>query len=237
MGSPHLVADCPRCGTKSITFDTKTRNQIGTGNADWQLRYEVPAKCRQCGRMTIWVMQLSKYDLHGRVADGRLWALDVSLNDGFENRGYVSPKDSFPIAPPEHIPSELEAVFREAATCKAVNCPNASVAMSRLCLDIVTKILLPSEEDASCRQPNRDERKKLFDRLAYLFEVRILPDDLKELADAIREHGNDGVHDGACQMIDAEDLLDFTVNVLERVYTVPERAKAARQRVRDRRTQ
>lgn len=90
--------------------------------------------------------------------------------------------------------------------------------------------MLPDTEDNSVPQPNSNQRKRLFDRLDFLFANRFLPDDLKDLADAIREHGNDGAHEGVCTDLDAEDLLDFTQNVLERVFTVPQRARQAKSR-------
>jgi hypothetical protein len=50
------------------------------------------------------------------------------------------------------------------------------------------------------------------------------------LADAIREDGNDGVHNQPLGEADALDLQDLTVELLEALYTVPGRLKDAEAR-------
>jgi hypothetical protein len=68
-----------------------------------------------------------------------------------------------------------------------------------------------------------------------LFENRLLPSDLRELAHCIKEEGNDGAHAGTLTKEDAEDLLDFTVALLERLVTEPKKLKLAEERRQDRR--
>jgi len=230
MPNAHLVADCPRCGTKRITFDVLAANLTGMGHAGWNRSYEVPAVCRHCDLVTLWNLELKNYAWSSDQLLSKLWSENIDLNDGFIITDYVSLKDATGVPTPEHVPENIGLMFSEASTSKAVGCPNASAAMSRLCLDLVTKAMLPDPEDTSVAQPNSNQRKRLFDRLDFLFAHRLLPNDLKELAGAIREHGNDGAHDGVCTDLDAEDLLDFTQNVLERIFTVPERARQAKSR-------
>jgi hypothetical protein len=55
------------------------------------------------------------------------------------------------------------------------------------------------------------------------------------LSDCIREDGNDAAHRGALGKPDAEDIQDFTVALLERMYTEPERLKLAEKRRQERR--
>jgi len=52
-----------------------------------------------------------------------------------------------------------------------------------------------------------------------------------------RERRNDGAHAGSLTKVDAEDLLDFTTSLLERLFTEPERLKLAEARRAARRTQ
>jgi hypothetical protein len=59
--------------------------------------------------------------------------------------------------------------------------------------------------------------------------------DLRELSKAIREDGNDGAHQGTLTKGDAEDLLDFTVALLKRVYTEPKQLELAEERRKQRR--
>jgi hypothetical protein len=57
-----------------------------------------------------------------------------------------------------------------------------------------------------------------------------LPEDLAALLDNLREDGNDGAHDGTLTKDDAEDALDFTQILLQRLYTNPERLRLAEAR-------
>lgn len=64
----------------------------------------------------------------------------------------------------------------------------------------------------------------------WLFETGRLPDSLKDLSSCIKEDGNDGAHAGNLKKSDADDLLDFTSVLLERIYTEPERLRLAKER-------
>jgi hypothetical protein len=59
---------------------------------------------------------------------------------------------------------------------------------------------------------------------------------LRELAKCIREDANDGAHVGNLSKEDAEDLLDFTTTLLERLFTEPRRLELANERRQQRRT-
>ncbi len=63
----------------------------------------------------------------------------------------------------------------------------------------------------------------------------LLPEVLKDLSSAIKEDGNDGAHQGTLKKVDAEDVMDFTVALLERLYTEPERLRLAKERRENRR--
>ena len=78
--------------------------------------------------------------------------------------------------------------------------------------------------------PNARTRRDLGLRLPWLFQNGFLPAALKELSACIREDGNDAAHSGTLRKTDAEDLLDFTTALLERIYTEPERLRLAQQR-------
>ncbi|KQS48531.1 hypothetical protein ASG20_14190 [Sphingomonas sp. Leaf198] len=61
--------------------------------------------------------------------------------------------------------------------------------------------------------------------------------ELADLADCVREDGNDGAHDGTLGKADAEDLVDFTQQLLERVYSEPARLRIAKARREARRAE
>lgn len=225
----ELVADCPRCKAAQITFDilaaTKTRTEW-----NWQQWYEAYCCCRQCRRGTIF--QVAQREPRVLPPQGLVATKGVSMNNFVTIEGYVSLKDVASVAPPEHLPPDINAAFKEGATCLAVNCYNAAAAMFRLCVDIATQSMLPATDDDG---PNAKIRRSLGLRLDWLFENGRLPAELHNLSTCIKEDGNDGAHEGSLSKEDAEDLLDFTEALLERLYTEPERLRLAELRRQERR--
>jgi len=223
---PELVANCPRCGANRITFDLvsaiKTVLQYG-----WQNWYEAFCICRQCGRSTTYVLSESVDGDYEHVHETGLVNIEGAVNRYVRIEGTITVKDSAAVAPPAYIPEQIDAVFREGATCLAVGCNNAAGTMFRLCIDLVTRTLLPEEETEGL---NRGTRRNLGLRLPWLFDNRRLPETLRELSTCVREDGNDGAHAGTLTKEDAQDLLDFTAVLLERIYTEPEQLRLAQER-------
>lgn len=113
-----------------------------------------------------------------------------------------------------------------------VECWNAAGTMFRTCVDLATRPLLPTEETAGL---SHRTRRDLGLRLPWLFDNAKLPNDLRDISACIREDGNDGAHQGTLVKEDAEDLLDFTVALLERLFTEPRRLEIAKERRAERR--
>ncbi|MCO6405294.1 DUF4145 domain-containing protein [Aurantimonas endophytica] len=228
----ELVGDCPRCNAGQVTFDvlaaTPTKFEYR-----WKRYFEGFGVCRRCLRSTIFI--LGQRNIEDNSLFERGFPLDGrrSLDHVVQIEGYVSIKDMGAEAPPEYVDPEIEKVFREGATAVAVQCWNAAGAMFRACVDLATRPLLPSEDEEG--GPNRRIRRDLGLRLPWLFENGRLPRDLEGLSHCIREDGNDGAHQGTLTKIDAEDLLDFTRALLERLYTQPERLRLAEIRRLERR--
>jgi hypothetical protein len=228
----ELVANCPRCGSRHITFDITAAKpyRIEYG---WQHWYEAFGICRNCGRTTIFVLSESVNGDYEYVHKTGLLKIDKSLNNFVDIEGHISLKDSASVAPPEFLPKGIEAVFQEGATCLAVGCYNAAGTMFRLCVDLATRSMLPAEDEPGL---NAKTRRDLGLRLPWLFETGRLPTSLKDLSSCIKEDGNDGAHAGTLTEADADDLLDFTSVLLERIYTEPERLRLAKERRDARRT-
>ena len=104
--------------------------------------------------------------------------------------------------------------------------------MFRLALDIATQALLPSGDAG----PDRETRRNLHPRLAWLFQHGKLPKDLEDLASVVKNDGNDAVHRGTVDEETALDLVDFTELLLAQIYTRPERVKIAQKRSAERKT-
>jgi len=166
--------------------------------------------------------------------DARFWAANNHLNDFFDVEGFVSTKDRVANEPPEHCPENIATVFREGATCASVACFNAAATMFRLCVDLVTRPMLP-DADADVAQPTKHQRWNLSARIGWLLQQGHLPAEMGAVLENIREDGNDGAHAGTLTKQDAEDAADFAHLLLERVYTFPERSRLAAERRESRR--
>ena len=222
----ELVANCPRCESNRITFDVEAAKMFRV-DYGWQQWYEAFGVCRHCGRTTIFVLSESVDADYKYVHKVGILRVEGALNLYMNIKGYVSLKDEAPVAPPDHLPREIDSVFREGATCIAVGCYNAAGTMFRLCVDLATKTMLPGEDTPGL---NTKVRRDLGLRLPWLFENGRLPGSLRDLSSCIKEDGNDGAHAGNLTEEDATDLLDFSAALLERIYTEPERLRLAKER-------
>jgi len=222
----ELVANCPRCRAINITFDVTSENFLYQRH-HWQNWYEIFSQCRHCHRSTVFVVSESVNGNYKLIHETGLLKVPGSLNSYVEIHSHVSPKDNLTVAPPEHLPEDIKAIFSEASICIAVGCFNAAGTMFRLCLDMATRGMLP---EADTHGLNARTRRDLGLRLPWLFDNGLLPEALRELSACIKEDGNDGAHAGTLQAADAGDLLDFTGVLLERIYTEPARLREAQSR-------
>ena len=223
----ELVADCPRCGANAHTFVVK--DMISTHiEYRWQRHFEAFCICKNCLRSTIFY--LSQKDSNSEDVcryPQKLSEYKHSFNNILNVEGYVSLRNMASRPAPEHTPEEIEKVYKEGAESALGNCPNAAVAMFRLCIDLATKSLLPNEDIDGI---NNQVRGKLKPRLKWLFDTRRLQNGLESLSECIREDGNDGAHDGTITFEEAEDIMEFCTLLLERLYTEPTKLEIANQR-------
>ncbi len=221
----ELVANCPRCGANQMTFDLVNQLPLYV-KYDWQYWFEAFCICRACNRSSVFV--LSQKDIHDKeeVRKG-LAKLDRAVNQVMKVEGHISLKDAAAQEPPEYLPKNIEAAFREGAACMTIGCYNAAGTMFRLCIDLATRAMLPEGEVEGLTARTR---RDLGLRLPWLFDNRVLPESLRELSACIKDDGNDGAHQGTLGEEDAEDILDFTYVLLERLYTEPRRIELAKER-------
>lgn len=232
----EIVGDCARCGATHTTFDLQSATIVGV-TYGWKQWYEAYCVCRHCHTSMIFKLSDKDYECTKYINKNGLSSISGSVSDIVNIEGFVSLKDAEPISPPEDLPKDIESVFNEGARCLAVGCFNAAGTMFRLCVDLATKSLLPGAEDTTATQPNSKQRRDLGLRLPWLFEQNLLPQGLHDLSACIKEDGNDGAHAGTLERNDAEDLLDFTTTLLDRLYSEPARIKKAKERQLARRTQ
>lgn len=226
-----LVTDCPRCGAERITFDLMQSKYIKT-EFTWQKWYEAFCVCRCCNRSTVFV--ISQKDPKDKyISQEWFISYDGIVNDCMFIVNYICIKDMDNTPPPEHLPDNIEKAFSEGAACMSIGCWNAAGTMFRLCIDLATRSMLPErpkdgEDDAEGL--NTKTRRDLGLRLPWLFDNNLLPEALRDLSSCIKDDGNDGAHAGTLTKEDAEDLLDFTYEFLERIYTEPKRLLLAKER-------
>jgi hypothetical protein len=226
-----LVADCPRCGSKSMTFDVLAQVYIDT-LYKWQNWYEIFCRCRACRRPTDFVVSLSEITAKDTFYQSNgLVRYEDTLNPYFKIERFISLRDNVSTKPPEHVEGQIKDVFIEGAACLSIECCNAAATMFRLCVDVATRPRLAACEDGA--KPKIHE--PLGRRLKWMFDNKILPSELRGLASCIKDDGNDGAHAGTLKKEDAEDLLDFTTALLERLITEPKRLELAEERRKDRR--
>lgn len=223
---PELVADCPRCKSKKITFDLLQHTLVSV-RANWQHWFETFCVCRYCKSSTVFLLSQMNYDDSKILREIGPANIKRPVNDYMKIEGFISLKDFANIPPPEHIPENIKAAFIEGTTCLTAGCYNAAATMFRLCIDLASRFKLPTEDFPDL---NAKVRRDLGLRLPWLFNNNNLPEDLRELSMCVKEDGNDGAHLGSIRKEDAEDLFDFTMALLERIYTEPERIRNAKLR-------
>lgn len=230
---PTIVANCVRCGAKKMTFDVKA--DVWTGvDYTWSHKFEICVVCRRCERPSLMRINLRAIDEKQNFrASGTVTLTGGDLEPRFSNNGFLNVADLEARPAPESLPENIQAAFHEGAKCLAVNCPNAASAMFRLCLDLATKELLPAE--GSVNSPNPHERRNLAPRLRWLFANNLLPSDLKDLSNAVKENGDEGAHDGHLTEDEALDIFDFAFELLDRLFSQPARLSKAQVRREQRR--
>lgn len=239
-----FIFDCPSCSAKNSTFDVDSIHGVESSR---YTAWDLFSICRACSKSMVITATVKPeiYNplyIHGQtIAEStkrvREQIIDVVDRDDFHlNRVFAdffySPVHFGQITPPEYLPEKVRHIFNEATKCLSLNCFNASGAMFRLCLDIVTKDIVQKNEGLG---PTREDKKSIHTRLNWIFKHNLLNNALEDLSRCIKDDGNDGAHDGNLTNTEADDLLDFTYELLEQVYTQPERIRLAQIRRQERR--
>ena len=227
---PLIVANCPRCGANRITFDVLAGvpYRASTLHGERQF-FEIFCCCRECDRTTIFVINQKGRSTTSNAMN--IMSVDGSLNKRCNIMKFINYSDISIENPPEHLPENIKNVFNEAARSYAIECWNAAGCMFRTSVDLATKDLLQKN---NC-EPDQHTRRSLARRIYWLFENGFLSNDLLELSSCIKEDGNDAAHTATLRKEDAEDLLDFTFALLERIYTIPMNVEIAEERRKNRR--
>lgn len=210
-----FASDCPRCGQSRTTFDVVAATAAGEDES-YDL-YEAFLRCRRCFRCSIGLLKATSFTQG--VPDG---LSGQYINSLFDLKDWV-----FEVpgrrATPEYVPEEIARIFKEGGSCEAIQAWDAAGAMYRKVLDVATRSITPKPDSSVEPRPSSWKTyKDLRLRLDWLFENKLLNQGLKDLSSCIHEDGNDAAHDIAgITKAEAQDMADFTENVLEALYTLP----------------
>lgn len=199
-----LVRKCVRCGVVSQL------DAIGMRWVD-RLNAEIFFACNACGKGSIYQGQPSA-------------ELDY-MSGEIENDGRHY--DELPIiALPEtpelsdDIPERVRELFQQAALSRLLGLYDASGAMFRKAIDVSTKILYATDARLAGKVPAQAPRA----RVEALKNLKIIEDDIWELADVALMDGNGAAHDeDPYSAEEAEALEDLTNDLLERLFVRPAR--------------
>jgi hypothetical protein len=221
---PMLMLDCGRCGAQEMTHDVRA----ATSYYEAGHCYEYTVQCRACFKSSVW--QVGKMGGHPDPTD--LLQHNYTINKIVHVIALAKPRATA-LPAPEYTPPELKLIFDEGAQCLAIGAWNASSAMFRKIVDQISKDKMNAAPNPP---PDNRTRFNLKPRLKWLFDNNLLPKEVESLADSIREDANDGVHNVPLGEADALDVQDFTVELLETLYTLPGRLREAEARRAQRRT-
>jgi hypothetical protein len=210
-----LTLDCARCGERQMTHDVLHCTRSGN-------EFEYFLQCRACNKSTVWGVER-----RGNSPRPDELVSQAALLNPYVVVGEVVRPRGGSVDCPDHVPADLKLVFDEAVDCISIGAWNAASAMFRKIVDQLSKDKMAA---APTPPPDNRTRYNLKPRLDWLFANNLLPAEVAPLANAIREDGNDGVHNAPLGRDDALDVQDFTIELLERLFTLPGRLQEAEAR-------
>ncbi len=207
-----FVRDCVRCGVKR-----SQHFQVGESLTPKHLEWEIAARCSVCSLISVYV---AKMNGTGNAPS----AYSTNLPDERVSSAAVRiATTAVPLS--EYIPERIAGLFREANECRQMTWYEAAGAMYRKTLDVATKHIYTHDARLAEKQPAQALRV----RIKSLGEMRILDEDIVELADVAALDGNDATHDvDPYSKEEAEALEDLTLDLLERLFVRPAKVAAVK---------
>jgi len=190
--------NCIRCGTVGMVRD---------GND-----YEIAFSCNNCSKISIYKAQ-SGIDLKSNTLNIDNNRSAYCANDPILNIVSVDPLS-------DDVPQRISEIFTQAAKSRRMQMFDASGAMFRKTIDVSTKHIFATDP----RLVGRNPADALRARIKALGELKILEDDIVELADVVAVDGNDAAHEiDPYTAEEAEALEDLTLDLLDRLFVRPAR--------------
>jgi|GEM_PF-1043217 len=198
----NITLKCPYC--KAMSAFSCMFNAVGTFQ---DKHYPINVwKCHYCDR--------------------GIFIKDRTTMDYYEAQKSLDIEVIFPSNEPEvndKVPAGISNDYIESAKCFNIAAYKASVVMARRAIQKM------------CLNLGADKTKKLYQQIEDLKNNGKLHSDLADIATEVRFLGNDGAHpedDGLDEVSkeDAEEILGFTLELLDDLYVRPEKVREMRQR-------
>lgn len=208
-----IVKNCARCGTNHVQM-----NVIGTSWIDQRYHeFEIFVACAACKRGSVYFAQLNH---HVDRLEGNL-----------DNYGEVAPRPIFSLPDKikidNSISERVRELFDQASACRRLGMYDAAGAIFRKTIDVATKVLYANHPKLDGKKP----ADALRSRIKALGDMRILEEDIVEIADVAAMDGNDAAHDADPYTSgEAEALELLTMDLLDRLFVRPARVAAMKEK-------
>ena len=213
-----FVRDCVRCGTRNVVHYLHGETPV---RKDYYNQHELVGACADCKRYSVYEWSAPS------AGQAQAKAHDGNVEDWGSDRLSDSPvriaTTSVELSP--HIPERIAGLFREANECRQMTWYEAAGAMYRKALDVATKHIYTHD----VRLAEKEPAQALRVRIKSLGEMKILDEDIVELADVAALDGNDATHDVDPYTKDeAEALEELTLDLLDRLFVRPAKIAAVK---------
>ncbi|MDP8251491.1 DUF4145 domain-containing protein [Pseudochrobactrum saccharolyticum] len=206
-----FVRKCIRCNTQS---------QLEVVHLAWygSLDAEIFCVCTACNLGSIYNGQ----------PYGRLSELKGNLDD---TGRYFSKQPVFALPKTtilsDDIPKRVQELFYQAAMTRRLGLNDASGAMFRKTIDVASKLIYETDIRLQGNTPANAARS----RIAALKELKIIEEDIWELADVVLIDGNGAAHDVTPYTAEeAEALEELTDDLLDRLFVKPARISRVKEK-------
>lgn len=218
--------DCPYCGTKKSGFKVvgayrrhdQANRTPGGGvtytHEDWLLM--------SCGHCKKTISGVYRFRKRGERYDLAKWHQD---HGSPEDNGFLyvdhHPKAEENVVP-KHVAPHVESPFRQALSNIAAENFDAAGTMARKALEITTKDVVRRKVEDEAEVERLLKRTWLKGRIKELHRLGHLTDGLAELAQIVKDEGDEAAHDEEPYDEEAARLLvEYSQALLTYVYTIP----------------
>lgn len=210
-----IITDCVRCPVAHVQHSLIGEKMCDEYGYEWELAFA----CHACKKVSVYScrLQVNGHSPSGYAGQGdvrsvvsRIEAVKIGITE---------------ITVSESVPRRVADLFIEANACRQMMRFEAAGAMYRKTVDVATKHIYSNDERLTGKSPAQALRV----RIKSLGEMKILDNDIVELADVAALDGNDATHDvDPYTMEEAEALEELTFDLLDRLFVRPARLAAVK---------